>query len=255
MSGAVNVGRNVPGAMADGSAPGGEVLLEARGLDAGYGSLAAVRNLDLEIRSGEIVALLGANGAGKTTTLLTLSGELAPLKGEVRWLGSSAETSLHRRAREGLALVTEEKSVFMGLTARENLRLGQGDPERGIQVFPELAEHLDRRAGLLSGGQQQMLTLARALAAEPKVLLADELSLGLAPIIVQRLLAAVKEAARQGVGVLLVEQHVRQALAVADRVYVLQLGRCVFHGDAVTAAAQIDQIEKAYLEGVVTEAS
>jgi branched-chain amino acid transport system ATP-binding protein len=254
MNGAVDVSRDGQAAMPDGPLGTGEVLLEARGLDAGYGSLAAVRNLNLEVRSGEVVALLGANGAGKTTTLLTLSGELDPLKGEVRWLGSPASTSLYRRAREGLALVTEEKSVFMGLTARENLRLGQGDPERGVALFPELTEHLDRRAGLLSGGQQQMLTLARALAGEPKVLLADELSLGLAPIIVQRLLAAVKDAAqRQGVGVLLVEQHVRQALAVADRVYVLQRGRCVFEGDAVTAAVQIGEIEKAYLEGVATE--
>jgi branched-chain amino acid transport system ATP-binding protein len=227
-------------------------VLRAKALSCGYGSLAAVRGLDLEIRKGEVVALLGANGAGKTTSILTLAGELSPLEGEVELLGAPVSTPLFKRAREGLGLVTEEKSVFMALTVRENLRLGSGEVDRAIGMFPELADHLDRRAGLLSGGQQQMLTLARALAAEPKVLLADELSLGLAPIIVQRLLAAIQSAAQAGVGVLLVEQHIRQALRVADRVYVLQRGRVVFEADAATAAAQIDQIEKAYLEGVVS---
>jgi branched-chain amino acid transport system ATP-binding protein len=227
-----------------------DVLLQARGLSAGYGALAAVRDLDLEIRGGEIVALLGANGAGKTTTILTLAGELAPLAGDVRWLGREATGPLHQRARDGLGLVTEEKSVFMGLSVRDNLDLGAGGIDLALELFPELREHLDRHAGLLSGGQQQMLTLARALAARPKVLLADELSLGLAPIIVQRLLAAVRAAAESGVGVLLVEQHVRQALSVADRVCVMQRGRVVLEEDAREATANIDQIEKAYLEGV-----
>lgn len=238
--------RSVPGP----GGPDAEVLLEARELSAGYGSLAAVRNLNLQIRAGEIVALLGANGAGKTTTIMTLAGELAPLAGRVRWLGASASAPLFQRARSGLGLVTEEKSVFMTLTVRENLSLGNGGVDRAVELFPELADHLNRRAGLLSGGQQQMLTLARALAARPKVLLADELSLGLAPLIVQRLLAAVKRAAQDGVGVLLVEQHVRQALGIADRVCVLQRGRIVFEADAAKAAAQLDQIERAYLEGV-----
>lgn len=230
-----------------------QILLEARGVSAGYGALAAVRDLDMHVRSGEIVAVLGANGAGKTTTLLTLAGEIEPMAGEVRWLGQTCASPLFRRAREGLALVTEEKSVFMALTARENLRLGSGEIDHALELFPELEDHLDRVAGLLSGGQQQMLTLARALAGKPKVLLADELSLGLAPLVVGRLLAAVKTAAEDGVGVILVEQHVRQALKVADRVYVLQRGRVVFEADALGASAQIDQIEKAYLEGVSTE--
>jgi branched-chain amino acid transport system ATP-binding protein len=233
---------------------GGEPLLEARDLSAGYLGLAAVRNLNLEVRAGEIVALLGANGAGKTTTLLTLAGELPTLGGEVRCFGRVATTPLHKRAQQGLALVTEEKSVFMSLSARENLRLGSGEIARAVEIFPELEVHLDRRAGLLSGGQQQMLTLARALASRPKVLLADELSLGLAPVMVQRLLVAVRQAAQDGVGVLLVEQHVRQALQVAHRVYVLRRGCVVFSGDASTAAAKIEQIEEAYLEGVVAEA-
>ena len=231
----------------------GGPLLEARGLSAGYGALAAVRDLDLQVSAGEVVALLGANGAGKTTTLLTLAGEIQPMAGEVRWLGKRSTSPLFRRAREGLALVTEEKSVFMRLTARENLGLGRGEVEEAVELFPELREHLDRVAGVLSGGQLQMLTVARALAGQPKVLLADELSLGLAPLMVQRLLVAVKSAAANGVGVVLVEQHVRQALKVADTVYVLQRGRVVFRADADSAMAQIDQIEKAYLEGGATD--
>ncbi len=231
----------------------GGPLLEARGLSAGYGALAAVRDLDLQVNAGEVIAVLGANGAGKTTTLLALAGEIQPLAGEVRWLGKRSTSPLFRRAREGLALVTEEKSVFMRLTARENLMLGRGEVDEAVQLFPELKEHLDRVAGLLSGGQLQMLTLARALAGKPKALLVDELSLGLAPLMVQRLLVAVKSAADNGVGVVLVEQHVRQALKVADTVYVLQRGRVAFHGDATGATAQIDQIEKAYMEGATTD--
>jgi branched-chain amino acid transport system ATP-binding protein len=229
------------------------VRLEATGLSAGFDGVAAVRQLDLQVRAGEVVALLGANGAGKTTTILTLAGELAPIEGQISWLGKSVKSPLFRRAREGLALVTEEKSVFMGLSTRDNLSLGRGSVDRALELFPELQEHLDRRAGLLSGGQQQMLTLARALASDPKVLLADELSLGLAPLIVIRLLEAVRESAKSnGVGVLLVEQHVRQVLRYADRVYVLQRGRCVFEADAQVATENIDSIEKMYLEAVPT---
>jgi len=230
----------------------GAKLLEAIDLSAGYGSLAAVRNLNLSIGEGEIVALLGANGAGKTTTILTLCGELQPLGGEVRWLGEPATAPLHVRARQGLSLVTEEKSVFMGLSAAENLRLGRGDPEAAVELFPELVPHLGRRTGLLSGGQQQMLTLARALAGRPRVLLADELSLGLAPILVSRLLEAVRRAAdTQGTGVLLVEQHVRQALRWADRIYVLQRGNCVLEDTAASARGRIEEIERSYLDDAV----
>jgi len=228
----------------------GSALLEAVDLSAGYGSLAAVRNLNLKVGAGEIVALLGANGSGKTTTILTLCGELEPLGGEVRWLGEPATGPLDRRARDGLSLVTEEKSVFMGLSASENLRLGRGDPSVAVTLFPELEPHLDRKAGLLSGGQQQMLTLARALAGRPRVLLADELSLGLAPILVHRLLEAVRRAADDlGTGVLLVEQHVRQALQWADRVYVLERGVCVFEDTASSGRLHIEEIERSYLAG------
>jgi branched-chain amino acid transport system ATP-binding protein len=231
------------------SAPPRTVLLEARELSAGYGSLAAVRDLQLHVEQGEIVALLGPNGAGKTTTLRTLAGALRPLGGEVLLNGRPTRAPLHRRSRQGLAYVPEERSVFMGLTAAENLRVGDGRPERALELFPELRPHLKRRAGLLSGGQQQILTLARALASGPQVLLADELSLGLAPLIVARLLEAVREAANRGVGVLLVEQHAQQALAVADRVYVLQRGRIALEGPAEEIRGRLDELEQTYLAG------
>jgi branched-chain amino acid transport system ATP-binding protein len=227
-------------------------LLEARDLVAGYGGVAAVRGLNLHVHPGEVVGLLGANGAGKTTTLLTLCGEVPAISGEVGFLGSTDKMPLSQRSRRGLALVTEERSVFMGLTAGENLRLGRGDPERALEIFPLLREHLGRKAGLLSGGQQQILTLARALASEPVVLLADELSLGLAPIIVQQLFQAIRKAADEsGVGVLLVEQHVRSALQVADRIYILQRGRCVLEGTASEMRSRLDEIEATYLAGPV----
>ena len=232
--------------------PEQDPVLEARNLSAGYGSLAAVRDLDLHVRPGEVVGLLGANGAGKTTTILALAGELTPMSGEVRFLGDAAPSSLAKRARRGLALVTEEKSVFIGLTTAENLRLGRGSVDRAVEIFPQLREHLNRRAGLLSGGQQQILTLARALAADPRVLLLDELSLGLAPIIVRQLFAVIRRAAdERGVGVLLVEQHVRSALEVADRLYILQRGRCVLLGPAHELRESLDEIERSYLAGPV----
>jgi len=226
-------------------------LVEAKGVDAGYGGVAAVRDLDLHVAPGEIVALLGPNGAGKTTTLLTLAGALKPIKGTISIDGRPTKAPLHRRAKRGLSIVTEERSVFMGLTTSANLRLGQGDPGRAVALFPELEPLLHRKAGQMSGGEQQILTLARALAAEPKVLLADELSLGLAPLIVQRLLRAVREAADRGVGVLLVEQHARQALKLADRAYVLRRGKVELEGDASDLLARLGDIERTYLAGPV----
>jgi ABC-type branched-subunit amino acid transport system ATPase component len=223
-------------------------VLEARGMSAGYGSLAAVREIDVHVNAGEVVALLGPNGAGKTTTILTLAGELAPLGGEVLWRGAVARPGLARRTRSGLGLVLEERSVFTDLTVAENLNIGLGPPEAAVELFPELRPHLKRRAGLLSGGQQQMLTLARALAARPHALLIDELSLGLAPVLVERLIESVRASARRGIGVLLVEQHVRRALAVADRAYVLRRGRIVLEGDAEELANRTDEIEAMYLD-------
>ena len=222
--------------------------LEARAVSAGYGPQAVIHDVDITVRPGEVVALLGSNGAGKTTTLLTLAGELPPLKGEVVIDGVVARGALHKRARNGLMFVTEEKSVFKGLSTRDNLRVAQVDVEQALSLFPELNRRLGVRGGLLSGGEQQMLTLARALARKPRVLLADELSMGLAPLIVKRLLEAVRAAAdEQGTAVLLVEQHVRKALQYADRAYVMRRGRIELSGTAAELSARISEIEDHYL--------
>ena len=222
--------------------------LEARAVSAGYGPQPVIHDIDIIVPPGEVVGLLGANGAGKTTVLLTLAGELPLLSGEVLINGTATTAPLHRRAREGLTFVTEEKSVFMGLTARDNLRVADVDSEKAIEVFPELERLLDVRAGLLSGGEQQMLTLARALSREPRVLLADELSMGLAPIVVKRLLDAVVRVARQQqTAVLLVEQHVRKALEYCDRAYVMHRGRIELSGTASEMLGRIGEIEDRYL--------
>jgi branched-chain amino acid transport system ATP-binding protein len=226
-----------------------ETLIEAKGLSAGYGKMAVVRELDIHVDAGEVVALFGANGAGKTTTLLTLAGEVAPMEGEVRFLGQPTRSPMHVRCRNGLGYVTEERSVIMDMTVANNLKLAAVQPEVAFGYFPALEMIMDRSAGLCSGGEQQMLSLARALGRDPKVLLADELSLGLAPIIVANLLKAVRAAADRGVGVLLVEQHVRQALTIADRAYVMERGRIVLGGTAEEVVGQLDKLEAAYLTG------
>jgi branched-chain amino acid transport system ATP-binding protein len=227
-----------------------ETLIEARGLSAGYGKMAVVRGVDLHVDAGEVVALIGANGAGKTTTLLTLAGELSPLEGEVRFLGEPTTSPMHVRCRNGLGYVTEERSVIMDMSVADNLKLAAVPRTVAFEYFPALEPIIDRRAGLCSGGEQQMLSLARSLGREPKVLLADELSLGLAPLVVANLLLAVRAAAdERGVGVLLVEQHVRQALKVADRVYVMERGQIVLSGSTDEVGGQLDKIEAAYLTG------
>jgi branched-chain amino acid transport system ATP-binding protein len=230
-------------------------VLEARNLSAGYGPQAVIHDIALEVRPGEVVGLLGANGAGKTTTLLTLAGELPPLGGEVVLDGQVTKAPLHRRARMGLQFVTEEKSVFKSLTTRDNLRVARVEVADALELFPELDKRLNVRGGLLSGGEQQMLSLARALGRRPEVLLADELSLGLAPMVVERLLTSVRQAAdERGVAVLIVEQHVRQALSVADRVYVMERGRVSLSGAVADVRAKIEAIEVAYLSAAAPAA-
>ena len=227
-----------------------DTLIEARGLSAGYGKMAVVREVDLRVEAGEVVALIGANGAGKTTTLLTLAGELAPMEGEVWFLGEPTKAPMHARCRNGLGYVTEERSVIMNLSVGDNLKLARVAPAVAFGYFPALEGIMDRRAGLCSGGEQQMLSLARALGRHPKVLLADELSLGLAPIIVANLLKAVRAAAdERGIGVLLVEQHVRQALKIADRVHVMERGHIVLSGTSAEVVGQLGKIEASYLAG------
>jgi len=222
-------------------------LLEVQDLSSGYGDIAVIHDLRITVAAGELVTLLGSNGAGKTTTMLTIAGVLPAQHGQVLLEGKPLTGPLHRRARRGLALITEERGVFSGLSAATNLALGRGSTERALEFFPELARLLQRPAGLLSGGEQQMLTLARALAGDARLLLVDELSLGLAPLIVDRLLQALLEAADRGVGVLFVEQYARRALAVSDRAYVLRRGQVDLQGRAADLLANFDDIERSYL--------
>ncbi len=220
------------------------VVIETHGVDAGYGDTTVVRDLNLRVESGEVVAVLGRNGAGKTTALLTLAGALRPLAGEVWFMGAEDRSSLAGRARRGLGLMTDDRSVFFSLTARENLRLARGKGDV-LTLFPELERLLDQPAGLLSGGEQQMLGLAAVLSREPKLLLIDELSFGLAPRVVQRLMAAVRETADSGTAVVIVEQFARLALDVADRAYVLVNGRVESEGR--TEELNVSEIESKYL--------
>jgi branched-chain amino acid transport system ATP-binding protein len=222
-------------------------VLSAKDLAFGYQRRPVVEHLTFDVHPGELVCILGANGAGKTTTLLGLTGELAPLAGSLEYRGAPAARSLHRAARNGVSFVTEERSIFRSLTTRDNLRVGSVDEQEVLTLFPELVPKLAVRAGLLSGGEQQMLTLGRALARSPRLLLADELSLGLAPLVVDRLLRAVRDATRGGMAALIVEQHARKALPYADRVIVLSRGSIVLNTDAAGAMDALPEIERAYL--------
>jgi branched-chain amino acid transport system ATP-binding protein len=229
-----------------------EPVLELERLTTGYEEAAVVRELDLTVGEGEIVALLGANGAGKTTTLRAISGVVHPMDGRISFAGRDlAGVSISGRARLGIAHVPESRGLFFGLTVAEHFRLGHRrerlDSEAAYRYFPALAELRDRRCGLLSGGEQQMLAVARALARHPKLLLLDELSLGLAPLIVERLLPVVREYATDtGCGVLLVEQHIQLALAITDRGYVVSHGEVVLHDRADALRGNRDLLLASY---------
>jgi branched-chain amino acid transport system ATP-binding protein len=249
----------------------GRRVLDVEQLVAGYEGIPVVHGVDLHVSAGEVVALLGANGAGKTTTLLTISGVLPALGGRIEVLDETAPrrrrvrpTEVARRARRGVAHVPEDRGLFFDLTVAENLRLGRPrgrgapDPlpmEQVLEWFPALRDVLDRRAGLLSGGEQQMLALARAVLGRPRLLMVDEMSLGLAPIIVDHLLPVLRSIALElDAGVLLVEQHVALVLAVSDRAYLLDRGRVLASGPAADLAARTDLLESGYLGTVEGEA-
>ncbi len=231
-------------------------VLDIRGLVAGYDGVPVVRGLDLRVHAGEVVALLGPNGAGKTTTLRTASGLLPSLGGEIEVLGRPpTPRAPHRVARRGVGHVTEDRSLFFDLSARQNLTVGVAGRRRAARavarvlgLFPELEPTLDRKAGLLSGGQQQMLALARALVGEPRLLLVDEMSLGLAPIVVRRLVPMIRAVADDtGAGVVLVEQQLTMAAGVADRICLLVHGEVVAEGPTAEMRDRRDLFEASYL--------
>ena len=229
-----------------------DVVLRVTHLNGGYARHTVLRDLSFELRAGEILALLGPNGAGKTTTLMTVSGFLPAISGSVEVLGHPAHRhSPHQLARYGLGYVPDDRALFTSLSVRENLKVarhGGGTLDLALDYFPELRKRLDVKAGSLSGGEQQMLVIARALVSRPKILMIDELSMGLAPAIVAKVLPVLRRISDElNTAIVLVEQHVQQALAIADHAIVL------VHGDVrVSAPGDVlrgdpDQLERAYL--------
>ncbi|MCB9949085.1 MAG: ABC transporter ATP-binding protein [Rhodospirillaceae bacterium] len=235
-------------------------MLRVSGLHVRYGPIAAVKGVDLEVRRGELVALLGANGAGKSTTLLAIAGALAGRQGRVELDGEAIHgLTPERIVRRGIAMVPETRDVFADLTVLENLRLGgfvhrrtpgafEEELERQMDLFPILRERAHQAAGTLSGGEQQQLVIARALMSRPKLLLLDEPSLGLAPLIVEHIFALIGRLRESGLTILLVEQNAAQALARADRAYVMALGTIAAAGPAAEIAANTD-LEAIYFGG------
>ena len=227
--------------------------LECVGLTGGWGSLTAFREVDLAVGAGTIHAILGPNGAGKTTLLLTLAGLLPAQQGTVAVDGLLLRSGRATAAgKAGVVLVPDNRELFTTLTVEENLRVAAGrhrpEPRSVLEVFPALEPRWKLRAGALSGGEQQMLAMARAMIQRPKVLLVDEMSMGLAPIMVERLFTAIRQVATDGeCAVLFVEQYVRLALKVADSVSVLNRGCVVLSGSAAEIASQSDRLERAYL--------
>lgn len=234
-------------------------LLEVRNLQVAYGGIQAVKGISLQIAPGELVALIGSNGAGKTTTLKTLAGLLQPVSGEIQYHGNSLKNiTAHQRVAMGIALVPEGRGVFARLTVAENLQMGAysrsdkneiaTDLARMYELFPRLAERKDQLAGTLSGGEQQMVAMARALMSRPRLLMLDEPSMGLAPLMVKKIFDTIRDIAAQGMSILLVEQNAKLALQVAQRGYVMESGAITLTGEASELLGS-DAVQRAYLGG------
>jgi branched-chain amino acid transport system ATP-binding protein len=232
-------------------------ILEVRDLRVDYGGIKALRGLSLEVPEGQVVALIGANGAGKTTTLRAISRMLRPAAGTIRFRGEDVtRLASHQLVARGMAHAPEGRGIFLNLTVRENLELGaylrrdragiEADAEKAFALFPILAERRHQVSGTLSGGEQQMLAVARALMSRPRLLLLDEPSLGLAPQVVERIFAVLREVSATGVSLLLVEQNAHKALQLAHRAYVLETGNVVMTGTGRELLAS-PEVRKAYL--------
>lgn len=234
-------------------------MLEVKDINVYYGAIHAIKGISLSVDEGEIVTLIGANGAGKSTTLRTISGLLKPKTGAINFLGKNiAGMPAHKIVREGISQVPEGRRIFAEMTVLENLELGaftrndsaeiKKDMEMVFGRFPRLKERISQQAGTLSGGEQQMLAMGRALMSRPKLLLLDEPSMGLAPLLIREIFSIIVDINKTGTTVLLVEQNANMALSIANRAYVLETGRITLSGDAKELAASED-VRKAYLGG------
>ena len=234
-----------------------DTLLKVKGLKVAYGGIQAVKGVDMEVREGELVTLIGSNGAGKTTTMKAITGTLAPQDGDIEYLGRSIQgQGPWDLVKQGLAMVPEGRGVFTRMTITENLQMGAylrsddaaiaDDMEKMFHTFPRLRERKDQLAGTMSGGEQQMLAMARALMSRPRVLLLDEPSMGLSPIMVDKIFEVVKEVYSQGMTVVLVEQNASRALAMADRGYVMDSGLITMNGPGQELLAD-PKVRAAYL--------
>lgn len=237
-------------------------MLNISSLSTSYGSIKAIKGIDIEVPQGSIVSLIGANGAGKTTTMKSLVGLLKPQAGQIKFLGQEIRgLAPHKIVSLGMSLVPEGRNILAGMTVLENLEMGayqrkdkevQADLEKVFKRFPILEERKQQLGGTLSGGQQQMLAIGRALMARPKLLLLDEPSMGLAPLVVADIFRVIQEINQEGTTILLVEQNVRQALKIANYAYVLETGKIVLHGKA-DEVAQNPRVMEAYLGGAKAE--
>ncbi len=236
-----------------------ETMLKIDNIHVYYGAIHAIKGISLEVKQGEIVTLIGANGAGKSTTLRTISGLLKPKEGSIRFMEKDiAGIKAHQIVKEGISQVPEGRRIFAEMSVLENLELGafirndkdaiREDMEMVFHRFPRLEERKEQLAGTLSGGEQQMLAMGRALMSRPKLLLLDEPSMGLAPLLIREIFSIIQDINKTGTTVLLVEQNANMALSIAHRAYVLETGRITLSGDAKELAAS-EEVRKAYLGG------